>query len=343
MTQTKQGNFKKKLLALAVLAPAMAITACSNDGAYIPGEEAGEKAGVAYDGYLRGATVCADVNLNKQCDEDDPNTPDVNEAEPSTTTGEGGFFLLTGLTPAQERYPLALEAIAGVTVDEDTGEAVTENFNYVAPAGATTVSGFSTIIQVETERLIAEGSSPAAAEAKAKADLAAALGAPEGTDLANFDAVAVSKANGSDSNLATQLRVVNQVITKQLVAAVAQANSSVTGASAGAILAAATNKVTEKVAVIKQVVDAKLAEGGVTGPDITGEQLAAIADEAVADNTTAPEAVTVDDVNDAAEAITAAQEVIKEAIAEETQEEQEPAEEPGTGATGATGGGQGAA
>jgi len=332
MTQTTQGNFKKKLLALAVLAPAMAITACSNDGAYIPGKEAGEKAGVAYDGYLRGATVCADVNLNKACD----------DGEPSTTTGEGGFWLLTGLSPAQELYPLALEAIAGVTVDEDTGEAVTENFNYAAPAGATTVSGFSTIIQVETERLIAEGSSPAAAEAKAKADLAAALGA-EGTDLANFDAVAVSKANGSDSNLATQLRVVNQVITKQLVAAVAQANSSVTGASAGAILAAATNKVTEKVAVIKQVVDAKLAEGGVTGPDITGEQLAAIADEAVADNTTAPEAVTVDDVNDAAEAITAAQEVIKEAIAEETQEEQEPAEEPGTGATGATGGGQGAA
>jgi len=334
MAQTTQGNFKKKLLALAVLAPAMAITACSNDGAYIPGEEAGEKAGVAYDGYLRGATVCADVNLNKACD----------DGEPSTTTGEGGFFLLTGLTPAQELYPLALEAIAGVTVDEDTGEAVTENFNYVAPAGATTVSGFSTIIQVETERLIAEGSSPAAAEAKAKADLAAALGAPEGTDLANFDAVAVSKANGSDSNLATQLRVVNQVITKQLVAAVAQANSTVTGASAGAILAAATNKVTEKVAVIKQVVDAKLAEGGVTGPDITGEQLAAIADEAVADNTTAPEAVTVDDVNDAAEAITAAQQVIKDAIEEAVQEEQEPAEEPGTGATGGSDGGtQGAA
>ncbi|WP_323754000.1 hypothetical protein [Marinobacter sp.] len=327
MTQIAQGSFKKKLLALAVLAPAMAITACSNDGAYVPGSGADEKSGVAYDGYLRGATVCADVNLNKKCDAD----------EPSTTSLEGGLFVLSGLTPAELLYPMALEAKAGVTIDEDTGEAVEDDFIYVAPADAKTVSGFSTIIQVETERLIATGKTPAEAKAEAKADLAAKLGAPAGTDLADFDAVAVSKANNSDSNFATQLRVVNQVITKQLVAAVKSAPAG----DQSAVLAAATNKVTEKVATIKALVDEKLEKAGVTGPDITGEKIGEITAETVEEPTAKPEVVSEQDVTDAAEAVKKAQEAIKEAIEEEVEEQQPEPEKPATGGTGGTGGSNG--
>lgn len=327
MTDVKQGTFKKKLLAIAVLAPAMAMTACSNSSSSSPdeasGEPTGESSGVAYDGYLRGANVCVDVNLNKACD----------DGEPNTTTIEGGVYLLTGLSASQQMYPLALQAIKDVTVDEDTGEAITEGFTYVAPAGAKTVSGFSTIIQVETERLIAVGATPAAAQTQAKKDLATALGAPEGTDLANYDAVAKSSANDSESNFATQLRIVNQVITKQMAAAVASAPEG----DASAVLSAAINKVTEKVATTKQLVDQKLAGEGVTGPDITGDMITKIADETVAEPTAIPEVVSIEDVNDAAAAIQKAQQEIVEAIEEELQEEQPEPDAPATGATGGTG------
>lgn len=329
MMYAKKGSFRKSLLATTVLAPAMIVAGCGSS--YDSRNDSGSsKSGVAYDGYLKNAKACVDVNLNKVCD----------AGEPSTTTIQGGIYLFDGLTEAQALFPLALEATAGTTVDEDTDEAVDEDFVYVAPASASTLSAFTTLIQIDTERRIAAGASPAEAEVAAKAELAALVGAPVGTDLTDYDAVAKSKANDSDANQATQLRVLNQVLTKQMIAAINDAPAG----DKSAVLNAVGKKVKDKVTVTKGVVDQKLSESGVTGPDITGETIAQIATQTIAEAVTQVEAVTSADIAEAVAEIKKAQAqiiaVIKETVDEQVPDPEEP-EEPTTGGTGGTGGSSG--
>lgn len=321
----KKGSFRKSLLATAVLAPAMIVAGCGSS--YDSRNNGSSKSGVAYDGYLKTAKACVDVNLNKVCD----------SGEPSTTTIDGGIYLFNGLTDAQNLLPLALEATAGITVDEDTGDAIAEGFTYVGPASGSTLSAFTTLIQIDTERRIADGDTPAEAEAAAKADLATRVDLPEGTDLADYDAVAKSKANGSDANLATQLRVLGQVITKQFVGAI---KASPEGNSS-AILNASGKKVLAKVAETKQVVDQKLKESGSTGPDIIGDEIAAIANEVIKDPLAKVIPPTTEEVAQAVAEIKEAQKRIIEVIEEQVGEPVQEPEEPTTGGTGGTGGSSG--
>lgn len=327
MMYANKGSFRKSLLATAVLAPAMIVAGCGSS--YDSRNDGSSKSGVAYDGYLKNAKACVDVNLNKVCD----------SGEPSTTTIDGGIYLFNGLTEVQNLLPLALEATADITVDEDTGDAIAEDFTYVGPASGSTLSAFTTLIQIDTERRIAAGATPAEAESAAKVELAALVGAPEGTDLADYDAVAKSKANGSDANQATQLRVLNQVVTKQLIGAVKTAPEG----DKSAVLNAVGKKVKDKVAVTKGVVDQKLSESGVTGPDITGQTIADIATGTIAEAVTQVENVTAEDIAEAVAEIKEAQKQIIEVVEEQTGEPVQEPEEPtgGTGGTGGSSGGQG--
>ncbi|WP_152207625.1 hypothetical protein [Marinobacter changyiensis] len=318
MTNVKQGTFKKKLLAIAVLASAMAMTACSGGSSSssddAPSEPTGESTGVAYDGYLRGATVCVDENLNNACDD-----------QRSTTTIKGGVYRLTGLDASQLLYPLALEAKADVTLDEDTGEAVSDGFIYVAPAGAKTVSAFSTIIQGETERRIAAGETPAQAQAAAKAKLATDLGISADIDLTDFDAVAVSKANEKNSDVALQLRVLNQVATQQLIRTV---KSAPAGSDPSATLYVATQNVNAKMADTQSLVKTKLA--GKNHIDIEVAEMVSIARDTAQDTSVKVGLVT-------AAAVIAAldlREDVKQKILDTIEKAQDA---PATGATGGTG------
>ncbi len=74
------------------------------------------------DGYIRGATVCVDLNENEACDSD----------EPSAITGVGGAYDLAIPEGAEDKPIVA--AIPANAIDEDTGEAVGEPLVFIAPA-----------------------------------------------------------------------------------------------------------------------------------------------------------------------------------------------------------------
>lgn len=78
--------------------------------------------GKVADGYIRGATVCVDLNENEACDTD----------EPSAVTGVGGAYDLAIPEGAEDKPIVA--AIPANAIDEDTGEAVGEPLVFIAPA-----------------------------------------------------------------------------------------------------------------------------------------------------------------------------------------------------------------
>lgn len=94
--------------------------------------------GKAADGYLVEARVCLDRNANKQCDAD----------EPTTMTGSGGRFTLEVTATEAEAYPIVVEVIEGMTLDEDTNRRVDKPYVLTAPAGRTAfVSPLTTAVQ----------------------------------------------------------------------------------------------------------------------------------------------------------------------------------------------------
>lgn len=119
--------YKKSKLALAVGA-ALLITGCGGGGSESSSSETPSKtdtvtiSGRAADGYLMNATVCADLNSSGTCD----------AGEPSDTTRAGGAFTLE-LTPLQTAANIVVEAIANLTVDEDTGQPIPAGFTLRAP------------------------------------------------------------------------------------------------------------------------------------------------------------------------------------------------------------------
>ncbi|WP_143474053.1 hypothetical protein [Limnohabitans sp. B9-3] len=89
--------------------------------------------GVAVDGYIEGATVCLDLNLNQACD----------ASEPSATTAAGGTFTLSisGLTTAQVRAAHILIKVPSSAKDsDDAGQTLAQAgksaFTLMAPTGA---------------------------------------------------------------------------------------------------------------------------------------------------------------------------------------------------------------
>lgn len=74
------------------------------------------------DGYIRGATVCVDINKNDACDAD----------EPFAITVEGGAYDLA-VPEAHTDKPI-VAAIPAAAIDEDTGEAVGQPLVFIAPA-----------------------------------------------------------------------------------------------------------------------------------------------------------------------------------------------------------------
>lgn len=321
MTQFKKGLFTRNLLATAILAPMMMVAGCSdNDGSPLPPGEtpSGVSDGVVYDGYLVGATVCVDENLNKTCD----------AGEPSTTTGVGGQFSLVGLTDAQLLTPLVLEANAS-TIDEDTDQPVDPNLKFLAPAGSTAISGFSTIIQMKVETALAGGSTATLAELKASAaaELATELGV-QGIDLTTYDPIATfASASSNEKRTAAELHLVNQVLSAQIVDLIAdvdvvlESNPGLSETAAFGALVESLNPA-NVVAVVQEFSDA-----GATANDLDGYSAETIMSSGTGtyEAPTAPDATAIEEQATQDEA---AQAELEDAIV---------TEEPPTGATGGTG------
>jgi len=75
-------------------------------------------AGKVADGYLAGATVFLDKNSNYQLD----------AGETSTTTDQNGAYSLNVDSADVGKYPIVAVATKGVTIDKDTGAAVTSTY-----------------------------------------------------------------------------------------------------------------------------------------------------------------------------------------------------------------------
>lgn len=339
MINRKNGfNGKKTLLAAAILAPLVLVAGCSDSGNLpFPTAGGGAAASFAYDGYLRNATVCADLNQNKSCDAGEPTTE---------TVAAGKFTFNPALTAAQNLAPLALEAKTGTggTVDEDTGNLVDFDFTYVAPGGSVAVSAFSTIIQIDVESRLAADSNLSVADAlsAAKAQLANDLGATTGKDLLEYDPIAVAnEITNSDSNLAAKLHLINQVFTQNINTALSSISSS-SNASPSAKLYAAIQKVSAQRAAIKTAIDSATLSG--TSPqELTAAQLKVIVDNAKSASGDQDLQISPADLTAAANEIQQAQAIIKDAIDAETGGTSPDPDAPSgaTGGTGASGGGTG--
>lgn len=234
MTQFKKGLFTRNLMATAILAPMMIVAGCSdNDGSPLPsGSPSGVASGFAYDGYLQNALVCVDVNLNRACD----------EGEPDDTTDAEGNFDIVGLTDEQLNFPLVLESTPE-TIDLDTGAAVGVGLKFTAPGGSQSINGFTTIIQSKVEAAIAAGETGTLAELRdrAAAELAreldlASVGLGE-VNLLTFDPIASKNDTSLDNSIRraiAQLHLTNQVLSEQIMTLTPQVDDS--AAAFGALI-----------------------------------------------------------------------------------------------------------
>ncbi len=125
--------FKNKFTFWLICCVAIALTACGGSGGSSGGGSV--LSGKVVDGYIRGATVCLDLNKNGVCD----------TGEPSGTTGVGGAYTLTyPENSVLAGVPVLVNVPVGA-VDESEG-AVTKVFFMSSPADvAQVISPFSTM------------------------------------------------------------------------------------------------------------------------------------------------------------------------------------------------------
>lgn len=209
-----KGRFSRNLLAAAILTPTLVLTGCffddDDDDKPGSGGSTSSSAGLAYDGYLIGATVCIDLNLNKTCD----------ASEPSSTTDANGNFNITGLTATQAKYPLVLESTADTEDSDNPGVKVGTGLKFLAPAGSKTVSAYSTIIQAKIQAKLVAGTSLTLDELKdeAASELATTLGLA-GVDLTDYDPIATKTGSGAEADKITAAKVhlMNQILSNELL------------------------------------------------------------------------------------------------------------------------------
>ena len=105
--------------------------------------------GVVQDGYIKGATVCVDLNANGACD----------SGEPTTTSNSKGKYALSSVKDA------AIVAYVGAgAIDLESGDAITTPYTMVAPAGhGSVVNPLTTLVHA---LMLADGVDAATAEAE---------------------------------------------------------------------------------------------------------------------------------------------------------------------------------
>lgn len=142
------------LFALTALASAL-LAACGGGGG--GGSSKSSLSGTVADGYLKGATVCLDINTNGACD----------SSEPGTTTTDGGKYTLSDLSTGDEnKYPV-LVLVPATAVDSDRPTAtVGKPYFLSAPAGK---GGFVSPLTTLVQQKVAAGASVDAAEGAVKA------------------------------------------------------------------------------------------------------------------------------------------------------------------------------
>ncbi len=101
--------------------------------------------GVVADGYLGNATVCLDLNNNKQCD----------ASEPSATTADDGTgsYSLQATAEQRDNNPILVVVTTESTDTDLNGGTVAKPFKLSAPAGKTDfISPITTMVQAELDQ-----------------------------------------------------------------------------------------------------------------------------------------------------------------------------------------------
>ncbi len=158
---------KKALATLAVLSVGI-IAGCGSSTT-----QAATVSGTVADGYLQNAMVFLDKNFNYQLD----------QGEPSATTGQNGAYTLNVAPEDIGKYPVVAMAITGQTIDSDTGVAVSSSYVLCTPGAAVsgTVENFirpmSTLIREKLE------ANPGMTLTEAMAQLRSQLNMPGGMNV----------------------------------------------------------------------------------------------------------------------------------------------------------------
>jgi hypothetical protein len=155
-----------------------------------------EASGLAIDGYLQSATVCVDINGDKQCSDN----------EPSDTTDANGQFALGTFQSA----PLLVGITPGVTTDSPTqgvaGSAIEHTFFLTAPLNSSSITPLTTLVQVGVEQGFYTNFASGAST------VATALNIPTGTDIQNYDYL-----SRGDVKVATAAKIVTNAIASAIV------------------------------------------------------------------------------------------------------------------------------
>jgi hypothetical protein len=153
--------------------------------------------GVVMDGYIKGATVCLDVNSNGVCD----------PGEPTQITGADGSYSFTYLTSLDLSKLNVIASVPASAVDSDNpASSVGVSFTLITSATQPlVVSPLTTLVSQYVT------ANPGATADAAATQVTAALGLPAGTNLfENY--MAVSATTAIDPALHNVAQVMNAVI-----------------------------------------------------------------------------------------------------------------------------------
>ncbi|MFA6015216.1 MAG: MbnP family copper-binding protein [Gallionellaceae bacterium] len=135
---TKQNIRKGLEISVSMTAIALLVSGCLGSNTTTnPPTTTTSLSGAVADGYLSGAKVCLDLNINSVCD----------AGEPSDITGNTGAYSITGIaaTINAASYPIIAE-VPATAVDADTNAAVGTAFTLTSPAGTSFVSPLTTLV-----------------------------------------------------------------------------------------------------------------------------------------------------------------------------------------------------
>ncbi|MBL4607285.1 MAG: hypothetical protein JKY01_05590 [Pseudomonadales bacterium] len=197
-----------------------------------------EASGLAIDHYLLQATVCVDINSDKQCSDNEPR---------DITDGSARFSLGT-FTPA----PLVVLATPGITTQSreqgGVGDPIERRFFLTAPLNSSTVTPLTTLVQVGVEQgIYADFNTGAIAVSQA-------LNVPFDTDIQNYDYLSAGDVKVS---------VASEIIGGAIADAIANIEANVTGPTA------TTENILET--AVKVLIDPSLAGNSSTGSSLMEE------------------------------------------------------------------------